>query len=128
MTDSTDEDLLSRIVRDLAAREQVFREARENIERVRVSLRALGPQPTGGAVAEPGAAGDVGIIRIAPRASKPIPAKWFKVLKTCPHCGKEKNVGRDFGIITRNGNTTAASWCKECRGKTSYPYRKKKVT
>ncbi len=58
------------------------------------------------------------VIRIAPRVK--IDAKWFKTLKTCPHCGVEKNVGKDFGIVIRRGLESAAGWCRECRNTTNY--------
>ncbi len=50
--------------------------------------------------------------------------KWFQILKTCPHCGKEKNVGKDFGVVIRRGVEGAASWCKQCRSESSASYYK----
>lgn len=58
--------------------------------------------------------------RVAPRAAAAIPAHWFKVVKVCPHCGLEKNVGRDFGIVVRRGVESAAGWCRKCRASTNY--------
>lgn len=46
--------------------------------------------------------------------------KWKDVRKTCPHCGKTKNVAADFGILVRRDWEYAASWCRDCRGKTDY--------
>lgn len=46
--------------------------------------------------------------------------KWKDVRKTCPHCGKTKNVVPDFGIVVRRDWEYAASWCRDCRGKTDY--------
>lgn len=130
MTDSNDDDLFSRIVRDLAAREQVFREARENIERARAALKALGPQASASpqAAHEPTQYGEpaAGVIRISMRKKADIPPKWFKVQKVCPRCKKEKNVGRDFGLIVRNGVTNANSWCKQCRSEAANEYQKAK--
>lgn len=46
--------------------------------------------------------------------------KWKDVRKTCPHCGKTKSVIPDFGILVRRDWEYAASWCRDCRGKTDY--------
>lgn len=132
MTDSNDDDLFSRIVRDLAAREKVFRDARESIERARMALQGLGPQQA--AVEMPTARESVGgysapasgIKRVSSRTPREIPPEWFKVKKVCPRCKKEKNVGRDFGLIVRNGVTNANSWCKQCRSEAANEYQKKK--
>lgn len=66
-----------------------------------------------------------GVIRIVGRTKTPIEERWFRTLKTCPHCGEEKNVGKDFGVAVHRGVQYANSWCKECRSKTSNEYRNK---
>jgi len=125
MTNSNDDDLLSRIVSDLAAREKVYRDARENIERAQVSLNALGPLPAmaGSMIKESGISP-----RVTRRAGpKQISTKWFKITKVCPNCGKEKNVGREFGVVVRRGEEEPYSWCTDCRGiaaKKTYEKRK----
>ena len=40
--------------------------------------------------------------------------------KECPHCGKVKNVGRDFGIRYSRGIPGPHSWCRQCRANTNY--------
>lgn len=70
------------------------------------------------------------VARVAPRAKRKIDPKWFLVEKKCPHCGKIKNVGREFGVIVRRGIEGAAGWCRKCRSETNYRAmpRKNKVT
>lgn len=63
------------------------------------------------------------VVRLAPKAKTLIEDRWFSTTKTCPHCGKTKNVGKEFGVVVTRGVQYAASWCKQCRGATSYGYR-----
>lgn len=65
------------------------------------------------------------VIRIVGRTKTPIDEKWFRTLKVCPRCEKEKNVGKDFGIAVHRGVEYANSWCKQCRSETSNEYRSK---
>lgn len=53
-------------------------------------------------------------------------AEWFNVEKKCAHCGKVKNVGRDFGTTPRRGVEYANGWCKACRASTNYHDRPRK--
>jgi len=72
--------------------------------------------------AEPGAAPTV--TRLSGRGTKtPIEDRWFNTTKVCAHCGKEKNVGKDFGIVVARGVQYANSWCSQCRSETSNSYR-----
>lgn len=66
------------------------------------------------------------IRRIAPRARREIDPKWFKALKVCPHCGEEKNVGKDFGVVVRRGIEGPAGWCRACRSATNYRAKPRK--
>ena len=112
----TDEEVLAMLEKEKAERERQIREARENLAKYGTAIA-----PVGVKVELPA---EGGVVRIAPRAKAKIDPKWFKVLKVCPHCGVEKNVGRDFGVITRGKARLehAAGWCKDCRSKTSAAY------
>jgi hypothetical protein len=113
----TDEEVLQRFIAEKAERERLIREARANLEAYGSALPPIGAPPV--AVKAPPVADD-GVTRIGPRVKAKIAPKWFKVLKTCPHCGVEKNVGKDFGVVIRRGLESAAGWCRACRNTTSY--------
>lgn len=34
---------------------------------------------------------------------------------TCPHCGEEGQVAKDFGVRVLGGTVRPQSWCRECR-------------
>lgn len=74
--------------------------------------------------AEPGAAPTVTRISAKVKRTKAeIEPRWFSTVKVCPHCDKEKNVGKDFGIVVNRGVQYANSWCSQCRAETSNSYR-----
>lgn len=87
------------------------------------------PPPAVATAATPGptpSKGSPAIVRIQGRKAKTqIEERWFSTLKICPHCGKEKNVGKDFGVIVHRGVQYAAGHCKQCRSETSAGYKKK---
>lgn len=132
----TDEEVLAQLAREKAERERMIREARENLEKYGSTIAPIGAvevKDRPKAVRSPKSEGlprtaveEGGVIRIAPRAKKKIDPKWFKVLKTCPHCGEEKNVGKDFGIVVRRGLESASGWCRACRNAVSYKNRQRK--
>lgn len=67
------------------------------------------------------------VVRVASRAGKKlVDPKWFNVTKVCPHCGEEKNVGRDFGVVIRRGIEGPSGWCRTCRATTDYRSRPRK--
>ena len=105
----SDEQILAQLAREKAERDALVREARENLAKYGTAL----PPPEVLAASAP-------VVRIAPRAKRKIDPKWYSVEKTCPHCGKTKNVGKDFGIIVRRGVESATGWCRDCRSKTNY--------
>lgn len=107
--------MLAQLAAERAERERLVREARENLAKYGSTL-----PPVAGAPAP-------GIVRIAPRAKRAIDPKWFRVEKTCPHCGETKNVGRDFGTVIRRGKEDAAGWCRACRSSTNYHAKPRKV-
>lgn len=115
LDDLTDEEVLAQLTAERAERERLVREARENLAKYGTAL-----PPVAGAPAS-------GIVRISPRAKRSIDPKWFRVEKTCPHCGKTKNVGRDFGTVIRRGNEDAAGWCRACRSSTNYHAKPRKA-
>lgn len=120
----TDEEVLAQLAREKAERDRLIREARENIAKYGT---AIAPVPGLTATPIPVPAAGEEAVRIAPRAKgKPIAAKWFKVFKVCPHCGIEKNVGKDFGIVVRRGLESAMGWCRSCRNTTSYKDKPRK--
>jgi len=108
----TDEEVLQRFIAEKAERERLIREARANLEAYGSALPPIGAPPVAVPPDE--------ITRIGPRVKAKIAPKWFKVVKTCPHCGIEKNVGKDFGVVIRRGLESAAGWCRACRNTTSY--------
>jgi hypothetical protein len=67
------------------------------------------------------------IVRVASRGkSRIVPEpRWKNTVKKCPHCGKEKKVDPDFGVILARGTQYAASWCRQCRSETATAYRNK---
>ena len=66
------------------------------------------------------------VVRLQGRKARAaIEERLFSALKVCPHCGKEKNVGKDFGIAMHRGVQYANSWCSQCRSETSNSYRTK---
>ena len=114
----TDEEVLERFIVERAERERLIREARANLEAYGTTLPPVGAPRVAPAVKAPAVAD--GVVRIGPRVKAKISPKWFKVLKTCPHCGVEKNVGKDFGVVIRRGLESAAGWCRACRNTTNY--------
>lgn len=90
--------------------------ARENLKRYG---NPLGPPPA----TESRPAETAEVKRVAPRRKKgkaTFDPKWFDVTKRCPHCGKTKNVGREFGVIIRRGVEAPSGWCRQCRSETNY--------
>lgn len=120
----SDEEILAQFAREKAARDLLVAEAKANLAKYGTTLPPLPVELP--KVAEKPAALDAGVTRIAPRTKRKIDPRWFKVLKTCPHCGEEKNVGKDFGIVVRRGLESAAGWCRRCRNKTNYKNRPRK--
>ena len=115
----SDEEVLLQLEAEKEARAKAIAEARENLAKYGTAIAPVGVK------VELPAFG--GVVRIAPRSrAQPIDPKWFKVTKVCPHCGEEKNVGRDFGVIWRKTGDTrkdyAAGWCRSCRSATSNGY------
>jgi hypothetical protein len=89
--------------------------ARENLKRY--------GNPLGPPEVSPAETAVVAVKRIAPKPRKGKAAfdqRWFSVTKKCPHCGKVKNVGKEFGVVIRRGVEAAAGWCKQCRSSTNY--------
>lgn len=50
---------------------------------------------------------------------------WWKVVRTCPRCGKSGPVDPMFGVKTTRGIVGAQSWCSACRAETAREYRQK---
>ncbi len=121
----TDEQLLAELT---AEKNKIESERLDNQRRLEAVLERIVARHGGHVTMDGAKAEDTGgIRRIAPRAKASIDPKWFNVVKTCPHCGKEKNVGKDFGTITKpNGTVQAAGWCKQCRSESSGKYPRKK--
>lgn len=130
-TTKTDEQLLAELTTE---KKEIEDERLDNQRRLKAVLDRIvakhGGQIPDFAHLDRRVGADEEIVRIAPRTKAKIDPKWMNVLKTCPHCGIEKNVGRDFGTIKKpNGTVQAAGWCKQCRsessGKYNRPSRKK---
>lgn len=121
-TQLTDAEILAQLEKAKAEREREIKEARENLAKYGSVLAPTYAPPA--PIPVPSAR--EGVTRIAPRAKVKIDPKWFKVLKTCPHCGEEKNVGKDFGIVKRRGLESANGWCRTCRNKVSYKNKPRK--
>ena len=86
----------------------------------------LPPTATAAAPAEPTpGAGTPKVIRLQGRTKTPIEPRWFSVTKVCPRCKKEKNVGKDFGVIVQRDVQYANGWCAQCRSEASADYKTK---
>jgi hypothetical protein len=95
----TDEEVLALLAEAKAARQK-------EIDEARVNLAKYGSPLAPAVAASP-------VRRIGPRAKSKIDAIWFGVTKHCPHCGKDKNVGQDFGVIhAKDGTQKPNGWCK----------------
>lgn len=123
----TDDEVLEQLMREKAEREKLIRDARANLERYGSTLPPLEVSVTKPATRVRGQPPpDTGVVRVTATGrgrgnAKRVPGiEWFNVFKVCPHCGEEKNVGRDFGTVIRRGRETAASWCKKCRANSNY--------
>lgn len=83
------------------------------------SAPAAPPPEKSGVVPNRGKTVKFEIARVNGKALEMNP-KWKDVRKTCPHCGKTKNVAQDFGVVARRDWEYAMSWCRDCRGKADY--------
>jgi len=55
------------------------------------------------------------IIELGKRGIKAFDGSDLKGRTTCPHCGHEGPIERDFGIRVMRGSIWPQSWCRTCR-------------
>jgi len=120
----TDAQVLELLARETAARkaaeEALIRKARENLAKYGTTIAPMDLPAVG--EAPPSLAGQIGreLATRGTRRPRDASPQFFGMKKKCPHCGKTKDVGKEFGTVIRNGLEHAASWCKQCRSGTNY--------
>lgn len=55
------------------------------------------------------------VAELTARGVKQVEVTHLKGITTCPHCGHEGPIEKDFGIRIMRGEVWPQSWCRTCR-------------